>query len=210
MYGAIQRINPCERSKKDRSLLKMEQEILIALGANLPQSHNRPSDTLKAAITAIGQSTLTLKAVSRFFKTPCFPPGAGPDYINAVIRLRANKGEKASQILAILHEIEEEYGRTRDVRWGMRTLDLDLLSYGNQVAPSRDDYLYWQQLPADEQTVRAPESLILPHPRIQDRGFVLVPAMDVAPDWCHPVLKLTISQMCAALPQEARDEVVPI
>ncbi len=188
----------------------MEQEILIALGANLPQSHNRPSDTLKAAITAIGQSTLTLKAVSRFFKTPCFPPGAGPDYVNAVISLRANKGEKASQILAILHEIEEEYGRTRDVRWGMRTLDLDLLSYGNQVAPSRDDYLYWQHLPADEQTLRAPESLILPHPRIQDRGFVLVPAMDVAPDWCHPVLKLTISQMCAALPQEARDEVVPI
>ena len=188
----------------------MEQDILIALGANLPQSHNRPSDTLQAAIAELGRTSLRLKSVSRFYKTPCFPPGAGPDYVNAVISLRADKGENATQILAILHKIEQEYGRTRDVRWGMRTLDLDLLCVGDQVAPDQDEYLHWQTLPVEKQTVRAPESLILPHPRIQDRGFVLVPAMDVAPDWCHPVLNLTISQMCAALPQQARDEVVPI
>ena len=109
-----------------------------------------------------------------------------------------------------VNKVAKKSGGTRSVRWGMRTLDLVLLGGGDQVAPNQDESLHWQTLPVEKQTVRAPESLILPHPRIQDRGFVLVPAMDVAPDWCHPVLNLTISQMCAALPQQARDEVVPI
>jgi 2-amino-4-hydroxy-6-hydroxymethyldihydropteridine diphosphokinase len=54
----------------------------------------------------------------------------------------------------------------------------------------------------------APDRLIVPHPRVQDRAFVLVPLMDVAPDWCHPVLRLTVRQMASALPAAARAEVV--
>ena len=210
MYAAILGINPCERSQKDRSLLKMEQEVLVALGANLPEQHNLKLATLQAAVSSVARNGLRVLRVSRFYQTPCFPPGAGPDYVNAVIVLLSPEGENPEKILSILHEVEQSHGRTREVRWGRRTLDLDLLAVGETILPDRDQFGFWHDLPADEQTRRTPESLILPHPRIQDRGFVLIPAMDVAPDWMHPVLGKTIAQMCADLPDDARNEVVAI
>ena len=66
-----------------------------------------------------------LRAVSRFLKTPCFPAGAGPDYVNAVISV-SYEGSP-SELIALLHVVEAEFMRVRDQRWGMRTLDLDLL-----------------------------------------------------------------------------------
>ena len=65
-------------------------------------------------------------------------------------------------------------------------------------------------LPLAEQQQTAPGQLILPHPRLHERAFVLVPLADVAPDWVHPVLRRSVSQMLDALPQDARDEVVPL
>ena len=68
----------------------------------------------------------------------------------------------------------------------------------------------WMNLPLAEQQQTAPGQLILPHPRLHERAFVLVPLADVAPDWVHPVLRRSVSQMLDALPQDARDEVVPL
>lgn len=101
-------------------------------------------------------------------------------------------------------------GRTRDTRWGMRTLDLDLIAIGDAVLPDEKTQDHWRFLPPDTQRIAAPDRLILPHPRMQDRAFVLVPLADVAPDWCHPRLNLTVAQMLAALPAQDRDEVVPL
>ena len=146
--------------------------------------------------------------ISPFYTTPAFPAGSGPDYVNAAMTLRTALSPDA--LLAALHRIEAAAGRQRDARWGPRTLDLDLLAVGDVVRPDREGFDHWRNLPSDQQATTQPDQLILPHPRLQDRGFVLAPLADVAPDWRHPVLDRTVAQMLAALPSEALQGITPL
>lgn len=89
-------------------------------------------------------------------------------------------------------------------RWGARVIDLDLLAMADLVLPDIVFQDKWRHLPLDEQKIRAPDRLILPHPRLQDRTFVLVPLADIAPMWRHPRTGQTVAEMLAALPAEDR------
>ena len=189
-------------------LWQMAPDILIALGGNLPFGDHLPQDTIALALAALPLRGLTVRAASGLYKTPCFPVGAGPDYVNAAAVLADDQGRDAAGILAALHAVEAEFGRQRDRRWAGRTLDLDLLAWGDSVLPDLATFCLWRDLPAEAQAQRAPLELILPHPRLQDRAFVLVPLMDVAPDWHHPVLGRSIAQLCADLPAADRTAVV--
>ncbi|MDE3027218.1 MAG: 2-amino-4-hydroxy-6-hydroxymethyldihydropteridine diphosphokinase [Paracoccaceae bacterium] len=181
---------------------------LVALGSNQQSSEGGPLQTVKAAIERISMLGIDIKRISRFYQTPSFPPGSGRDFVNAAIAIRSDLA--ASQLLALLHEVEQHFGRQRLRRWGERTLDLDLIAVGDQIAPDRATFEYWRGLSLDQQQTEAPTQLILPHPRLQDRAFVLVPLADVAPDWCHPVLGITVQEMLARLPAKDRAEVCPI
>ncbi|MCH2165652.1 MAG: 2-amino-4-hydroxy-6-hydroxymethyldihydropteridine diphosphokinase [Marinovum sp.] len=178
---------------------------LIALGSNADSPAGTRSEILRESLIALTHHGVTLRSVSRFFATPAFPPGAGPDYVNAAAELLYDSN--ATALLAILHDIEASFGRARDQRWGQRTLDLDLLDFARQVHPDVATYSQWQAAPPEVQQSQAPEQLILPHPRIQDRGFVLVPLCDIAPNWRHPVLGATAKELMNALPQASCDEV---
>ncbi len=178
----------------------MNTNILLALGGNLPSRVGVPLVTLSMALKCLNRKEIALRAVSRFYETPCFPEGAGPDYVNAAAVVAS--ALPAAEVLARLHEIEADFGRARETRWGMRTLDIDLIAMGDLVVPDHQTQQAWRDLPMQEQVRATPDQLILPHPRLQDRAFVLGPLMDIAPYWKHPLLGKTVADFHAQLPPE--------
>jgi len=174
------------------------EKALIALGSNATSRHGSPLETLEKALAIFDRAPLRLVAKSRFFLTPFVPAGGGADVINAVALVET--ALKPEVLIGHLHAIEAAFDRARGARWTDRTLDLDLLAMGDRVLPDRATVARWMALPFERQKREAPDGLILPHPRMQDRAFVLVPAADVAADWPHPLTGQTISQMRDALP----------
>lgn len=190
----------------------MQSFPLVALGANVSSQVGMPALTLHTALGALVTAGFTIRKVSRFFRTPCFPAGAGPDYINAAVELQgaAEWAHDPKAILTRLHAVEADFGRLRQQRWGARTLDLDLISLGAEVLPSVEEFEHWRRLDPALQAQAAPDRLILPHPRIQDRGFVLVPLVDIAPEWRHPVFGRTAAEMLGDLAPADRADIVAI
>lgn len=156
----------------------LQRTILVAFGANLPSGKGAtPLETCEWSLRRLAnQPGLWLRARSRWFVSAPVPPSGQPEYVNGVARLWG-AGEPAA-LLAILHMIEAEAGRERGLPNAARTLDLDLLA-------------------VDDIVVDQGPGLILPHPRLHQRGFVLAPLADVAPDWVHPVLHRSVAEMLA-------------
>ena len=154
-----------------------EPVILIALGANVPSPAGQPAETLVAALRELARRGITIERQSGFYRNPAWPDPRDPPFINAVASV--STGLSPAALLDVLHEVEAQFGRTRAAPNAPRTLDLDLLDYNGTVQAG-------------------PPSL--PHPRMQDRAFVLVPLRDVAPDWRHPVTGQSVTDLIAALP----------
>jgi len=156
--------------------------IYVGLGANLPHpAHGTPAATLAAALNALESPDVRVNRRSRFYQTAPVPLSDQPWYVNAVAEIET--AWPADRLLGRLHAVEAEFGRVRRARLEPRVVDLDLLTYGAQVAPG------------DERS-GAP---ILPHPRMHQRAFVLLPLAELAPDWRHPRLGLGIGDLIARL-----------
>ena len=153
--------------------------ILIALGANLDHPrYGPPRETLDAALEALQQSGVAILGRSRWFRSAPTPPSDQPWFVNAVAS--AETSLSPADLLAKLHEIEAGFGRVRHRANEARVLDLDLLAYHDrESAPG--------------------ESPILPHPRLAERAFVVLPLAEVAPDWRHPVSGLSAAEMANRL-----------
>jgi 2-amino-4-hydroxy-6-hydroxymethyldihydropteridine diphosphokinase len=167
--------------------------VLIALGANLPGADGAsPLDTVRRAAAELDAlAGLRLRALSRWFLTEPVPPSGQPPYVNGIALLRAERAFEEpdpAALLARLQAMETRAGRVRAERNAARTLDLDIIAMGEAG-----------------QTVRDAPDPVLPHPRAHLRAFVLLPLLDVAPGWMHPVMRRSARGLLEELPwQDAR------
>jgi len=172
----------------------MSTSAVIALGGNLG---NVPA-TFVSAVQALHQSNACrVTAVSPNFVTRAIGNEAGDDYVNAAVRLEV--ACSPIELLRTLQSIETGLGRVRNVHWGPRTLDLDLVSYGHEIIIEPGDRLGTEQpdaVAAFNSLVSTQQAmLIVPHPACWYRRFVLDPWCEIAPDWRHPVLQESVRDM---------------
>jgi 2-amino-4-hydroxy-6-hydroxymethyldihydropteridine diphosphokinase len=158
--------------------------IYLGLGANLPHPEfGPPIRTLEHALAALNDRGVRLVTLSSWYRTAPVPASDQPWYFNAVAEVATGLAPDA--LLATLHGVEDLFGRERTVRNAPRFIDLDLLDYRSSFKPMKNMGLS-----------------TIPHPRLQDRAFVLLPLREVAAHWRHPVTGMTIDALIAALPAE--------
>lgn len=146
-----------------------QPEILVGLGANLDHPvFGTPVDTLKAALVEMVQAGIGITAQASWYRSAPVPVSDQPWFINSVAAVEFDGS--ARELLAILHAIEDKFGRVRQKRWEARLIDLDLLCFGDQVTTNTDQM----------------QGLVLPHPQMINRAFVLRPIAEIVPRWRHP------------------------
>ena len=157
--------------------------IVIALSANLPSRYGDPVQSFTHVISVLKERGITLVKPSNIWHTAPIPYTEDqPWYHNAVLQVETDLGPR--EILIILKDIEKDFGRTSTVRNASRPLDLDLICYHDELV--NDD------------------NLIVPHPRMHERAFVLCPLAEIDADWVHPVTSDTVSVMLEAIDIEAQ------
>ena len=155
----------------------MTELCAIALGSNLSNEIGDSEKIVQAAITQLATDPeIDVVKVSRWYRSKAITlPNTAPqpDYINGCAILKTSL--TPLYLLEKLFKIEQLFGRERRQRWGARTLDLDLLLYGDRQMDTTE--------------------LVLPHPRMGDRAFVLLPLAEIAADWIHPVNQVAIGEL---------------
>jgi 2-amino-4-hydroxy-6-hydroxymethyldihydropteridine diphosphokinase len=155
--------------------------ILIGVGSNLPSPQfGSPLETCRAALDELAREGVTIRRRSRWYQSAPVPPSGQPWFVNAVAEVETDLSPEA--LLEALHRVEARFGRERRERNEARILDLDLLAYNDLV-------------------LGAPGP-VLPHPRMGERAFVLLPLAELAPEWRHPATGARISDLVSALPPD--------
>ena len=157
--------------------------VLIGLGGNLDSPRwGAPRETLSAALAALATEGVAVLARSAWYRSAPVPLSDQPWYVNAVASVATGRSPRG--LLELTQTVERRFGRVRGARNSARALDLDLLDYRGERVVEPD--------------------LVLPHPRLHLRRFVLEPLAEIAPDWRHPVLGATVGELLAELDATAQ------
>lgn len=141
--------------------------IYVALGANLPSvEFGPPKSAIEAAIGVLRDRSVDIIACSPFYKSAAVPASDQPLFVNAVTAVETRLSPR--ELMELLHTVEADFGRVRRELNEARTLDLDLIAYHDDIADGSKG------------------GPVLPHPRMTQRAFVLLPLRDIAPEWRHP------------------------
>lgn len=153
--------------------------ILIAVGANLPSRFGPPVAACREALSRLEARGVRLLRCSDWWESAPVPVSDQPWYVNGVAVVESDLDPQS--LLAVLHAVEADMGRVRSVRNAPRVIDLDLLAYHGCILDG---------------------AVVVPHPRLAERAFVVLPLAQVAPAWHHPVTGASIEALTAALPTD--------
>ena len=149
----------------------MDGAVVVALGSNLSGDYASSISLLEAALAAFPEAGLRIVARSGWWRSAAWPDPADPPFVNSVVLVETALSPAGA--LDALHGLEARFGRERTEPNAPRTLDLDLVAYGRERS----------------------EAPLLPHPRAHERAFVMRPLAQVAPDWRHPVLGASATEL---------------
>jgi 2-amino-4-hydroxy-6-hydroxymethyldihydropteridine diphosphokinase len=152
----------------NQSVIKFVNEvnIIIAYGSNLTIGHDGPSQQFEAVVKALVSQNLSLKSRSSLWSSEAWPDPNDPPFVNAVLHMKTSLTPQA--LMSVLKQVERDFGRRPSFKNAPRPIDLDIIFFGDLILRS--------------------EELIIPHPLAHERGFVMAPLNEIAPDWIHPLL----------------------
>jgi len=180
--------------------VNVSRSVFIALGANVAGSWGVPERTFERCLRRFESFGLQVSARSRCYETAPLGQGITPNYLNGVIALKTNIPPQS--LLNLLKRLEKEAGRRDSNHWINRPLDLDIIDYKGRI-------LNWD---IRRRRVLAPASgkLILPHARVHLRPFVLAPLREIAADWRHPVLRLSLEALVERTAHKSEGRIIRI
>ena len=143
----------------------MENLAYLLLGSNL----GKRNEILTAAKIVLEENNIKIIESSKLYKTAAWGLTDQPAFLNQVIKIETELN--AFDLLKVSQQIENDFGRQREIKFGARTLDIDILYFNEEIIND--------------------ENLIIPHPQIQNRNFTLIPLVEIADDYIHPILKVT-------------------
>ena len=173
------------------------KSVYLGLGSNLHGLWGTPQESLDKALSVLEEKGMEICAVSSLYESPALGLGMQPAFLNNVLSVRTEYSPAG--LIRELKLIERSAGRTPGARWGARPLDIDILDYEGRVLNWKHDGLTLKE-----------KGLILPHPEMAKRAFVLKPLHEIAPNWRHPVLDATALQLLAMLDPRTRRSAQPI
>lgn len=153
--------------------VNLDDAAVVALGGNVAGDYGSSEALLEAALARFAEAGLPILRRSSWWRSAAWPDPNNHEYRNGVVLVEARLSPQA--LIQTLFMLESEFGRTRSVRNAPRTLDLDLIAHG--------------------QIISEDPALTLPHPRAHERLFVMGPLAEIAPDWRHPVLGKSASEL---------------
>lgn len=149
------------------------QGVYLLLGSNLGDRENYISE----AVDLISQRAGVVELKSSYYETASWGKTDQPDFINQAIFLKTKLSPQ--QLLITILDIEKHFGRERLVKWGSRTIDIDILFYADMIIKESD--------------------LVVPHPYLHERAFALLPLAEIAAEFVHPQCKKNILELCNSL-----------
>jgi len=157
---------------KQDTLENQVKSIYLAVGSNLGNKKNN----IEKAKFILSQNNIVIIKTSSFYESPSWPNPKFPKFLNIVLKVNTNL--KPLKLLHVCKDIETQLGRKKNLKNSPRVCDIDILDYNKKVMKN---------------------GLVLPHPRLHTRNFVILPLFEISKDWFHPILKSSIKRLLSSL-----------